>query len=113
MYVPLLFRAEVETGFGGLVVAGVFRGYAEAVGDIFHQTRDAVIGGDGRDVESQFGALAVADEHLLAPVAQDVGRETGVRLRAVVELAVEPLDSRDLMVLPVVFRYSLVVEQLT
>ena len=55
-YVVLLFlllgfdgevAAEVEAGFGGLVVAYVLGGNAETVGNVEHEGGEAVGGGDG------------------------------------------------------------------
>ena len=56
--------SEVESCFGGLVVGRVLGGHAEAVGDVLHQAVDAVVGGDGADVESQHRALVVAQQQL-------------------------------------------------
>lgn len=39
--------AEVEAGFGGLVVAYVLGGHAETVGNVEHEGGEAVGGGDG------------------------------------------------------------------
>ena len=83
--------ADIVTRLRGLVVGYILRGYREAVGDVLHQAVDTIVGGYGGDIESQLCRLAVAAEHLLAPVAQQVGLQAGVRLRAVIELGVELL----------------------
>lgn len=102
---------EVETGFRGLVVAHVLGSGRETVGDIFHQTVDAVVGGDGADEDAELAAVKGTGDNFFAPVAEDVGTEAGVRFRAVVEADVfEPDDVGDGLLLPVVFRDGLVVE---
>ena len=90
---------EVESWLGGLVVAYVLSGGAEAVGDVLHQAVDAVVGGDGADEDAQFGTVLGACHHLLAPVAQDVGGKAGVGLGAVVEADVGELDDVDYLLL--------------
>ena len=107
-------RSEIESRLRGLVVRHVLRGDGEAVRNILHEAVDAVVCGMGCDIDSQFGAFLVPTHHLLAPIAEDVGRQTRVGLRSVVEHdAVELLQIDHLLVLLVVFRYRGTVEQLT
>jgi len=64
-----LVGPKVVAGLGGLVVAHVLIGHGETVGNVLHEAVDTVGGRNRGDVDAQFGALAVADDDLLAPVA--------------------------------------------
>ena len=70
---------QIESRLCGLVVGCVLCRNAQPVGYVFLQTVHAVVGGDGAHIEAQLAALTVAGEHFLAPVANDVGTQVGIR----------------------------------
>ena len=88
-------------------------GHAQPVGHILLQTVYAILRRDGGYVEPQLGAFVVTGQHLFAPVTQDIGTKTWVRLRTVVELhPVKAADGLHAACLPVIFRHRLMVKHL-
>ena len=66
---------------GRLVVSHILPGHTHTVDVVVHQRHHAVFCGyvGGKDVEHA-GIAAVKENHLLAPVAKDVGLQTGIAL---------------------------------
>ena len=62
--------------------------------------------------DAQFVTFECTDNNLFAPIAKDVGSETRIGLRAIVELyTLEACDIDDGLFLPVIFRNRLSVEE--
>ncbi len=66
-------RAEIEAGFGRLVVGYVFISHAYAVCGVFAECVEAVIGWYWRYVKAQVLVVGCAHQHFFAPVAYDIG----------------------------------------
>ena len=65
--------AEIDSRFGGLIIANILGGNTQTIGDVEHETWESMCGGNRGGVDSKFSTLLIAHHHLLTPIAQNIG----------------------------------------
>jgi hypothetical protein len=80
----MYIATDIESRLGRLVIGYILRGNANSVYRIVQEGVQAIVRGDSSHIKAQGAVVLCTHEYLFAPIAQDVGVNTGIRLGTII-----------------------------